>query len=196
MRYYIGIDPDLHHAGLVLLGPTVCYYAVARIPSKHKGERANVLMSEHVHEGLKDLLARAPLVPQVIVESQAIRPGSNVNPQDIVMLAQAAGIAAGIAASLVGCENVTLVQPHEWKGSAKKEHCTDMLRQHFSAGGLGVHESHILDAAGLAAWGWIRDQLPRAPDRDPDAPISGVCLNQQRLSSLPRLRLGVVPKQG
>lgn len=190
--FYIGIDPDLHHAGIVLLGPGIASAWVAKIASDFKGEQANVAMANAMTRVLRGIAKEWGAVP-VIVESQRIRPGSNVNPQDIVMLAQAAGVAVGVA-SAVGLGPTFLVQPQDWKGTMPKEQCTDMLCRHFfpeaSQGAkhiiAGAHASHVLDAAGLAAWGWLRDLLPRA---EGSTSTGGVVLNRQRLSRLPPLSL-------
>jgi len=202
MSYYLGIDPDLHHAGIALLNSKSGEGRlwVAKAPSKLKGEEANVAMAQSLRHivlvlGWVDSVDSVDSV-EIVIESQKIRPGTSVNPQDIVMLAQAAGVAVGVLSGL--SDNISLVQPQDWKGSIPKEAHHAVIREHYriEKGQLGPHESHLLDAVGLAAWGWLRDSLPRSPDRNPQSRLLGSVLSKQRLARLPRLSLELVATLG
>lgn len=195
---YLGIDPDLHHAGLCYLDSVKkeALFTVVRTPSSYRGEEANVELAQQLRQ---ELLGWPPplMLPQtVVVESQRIRPGSRVNPQDIVMLAQAAGVAAGVARSTEYVEEIVLVQPQDWKGTVKKEVFSAHLEAFFKPSCIADHpaKSHMLDALGLACWGWLRDRLPRSPSRDPSAPIRGTTVTTQLLSGLQPLSCSLVPK--
>jgi len=191
---YIGIDPDLHHTGICAINGNRFNFAVAKVLAKFNGEEANARMGKSIWDMLHATLkAHRPEEITCIIESQMVYPGSKVPPNDIVMLAQAAGVAAGVLNTYT--DNISLIKPTDWKGTQKKEACTQMILDHFKipVGSLGKHESHIVDALGLACWGILRDQLPRAPDRDPDSRILGSALTKQRLARLPLLTIQGIP---
>lgn len=197
MTFYLGIDPDLHHTGVAVLGPEEGIVCTALVHGRAKGEQANILMAESIARVINDDYARHDCYMRyvAVVESQRIRPGSKVNPQDIVMLAQAAGAAVGACVRFIPTADISLVEPQDWKGSIPKEAHHAVIRDHFglTEGQFGKHESHLLDAIGLAAWGQLRDLLPRAADRPSQISLSGSVLSRQRLSRLPRLKIRAVP---
>jgi hypothetical protein len=174
---YIGIDPDLHHAGIAILDSMKkkpLYLGVARVPRALKGEEANVQMAQ----SLSRVLYAAMFFPRegvdckAVVESQRIYPGSAANQNSLLMLAQAAGIAVGILALGAPLIEIDLVAPADWKGQIPKEVHQETLMRHldwrspFPFKNTDVKDgerSHVLDAFGLALYGIIRDRLPRDP---------------------------------
>jgi Holliday junction resolvasome RuvABC endonuclease subunit len=159
----LGIDPDLHHAGLAIVDdsgvatrgqrPTVVWAGVALAPRKLKGYAAGLALEwpqlcDHFDE--------------IVVEGQRIYPHSNANPEDIMRLAFAAGVAAN--QFRVAHEGATpyptmIVEPAQWKGSIPKTvaHARILSRviiwSEAAKVVAGPHASHVTDAIGIALWG-------------------------------------------
>ena len=169
----LGIDPDLHHAGLALVEsptggnrPKVVWTGVALAPRKLKSYAAAAalewprlpwndtdgfgrLLIGHEHTfGEVDIL---------VVEGQRIYPHSPVDPEDLMHLAFAAGCA--LQQYQDGALAKDVPHPQQWKGSIPKPvaHARILSRCIIipEAAELlaGPHKSHVTDAIGLALWG-------------------------------------------
>jgi hypothetical protein len=179
MKYYLGIDPDLHNTGIALLdgaGAMVETWCVT-IPTKLKGEAAVVSMAAALHLWLMDLSEFPGSVftgMTVVVEGQEIYRGKTPNPMDILRLGQVAGAAVGVMGN--ACDRILLPTPNKWKGSVPKH-----IHQARTLTKLGVDYKvtsgsdryaypvddsgnarppfpkskwkHIVDGIGLAQWG-------------------------------------------
>lgn len=173
---YIGIDPDLHNLGLAIVDDEgeVSHVEVIRVPGSYKGESA-------VQKMIQELASRFPVLGQsfpdrdyvhAIIEGQQIYSGSGLaRPDSMLLLAQVAGAAA--AALSPFCAQIELPRPRKWKGSIPKP-----IHQARVLGRLGwtykkgqgytiptnppAHLTklkpeewkHVVDAIGLARWGW------------------------------------------
>jgi len=154
----LAIDPDLHHAGIAIVHydpilrnrPTVYWTGVALAPRKLKSYEAASALEWPTPPGVEpyDVL---------VVEGQRIYPHSPADPEDIMHLAFAAGLALGhYRGSAV---ETAVPHPQQWKGSIPKPvaHARILSRCiiHPEAAVLvaGPHKSHVIDAIGLALWG-------------------------------------------
>lgn len=155
----LGIDPDLHHAGLAIVErhnlslPSVVWAGVALAPRKLRGYEAGLAL---VWPEMCDYF------DEIVVEGQRIYPHSKADPEDIMRLAFAAGVAAN--QFRVAHEGATpyptmIVEPAQWKGSLPKDvaHARILSRCILDANAVeavsGPHKSHVIDAIGIALWG-------------------------------------------
>lgn len=163
-QFVLGIDPDLHHAGiaLVMRGPDrkgICpTTAVAAAPSKTTSYTAAGVVGESAG-AIFGALARTHNVGRIVVEGQRIYLGGKSAPEDIMHLAFAAG-ALLLAARIAWPEaEWWIVEPQAWTGSVPKEihQARTRTRVAFDEAALidlnGRHASHVTDAAGLAWFG-------------------------------------------
>lgn len=183
-RPVLGIDPDCHNTALAMYSPggEVTFLGVAKVDAAYKGQLAAPEMFGAVSEVVKPLwLTPQPLI---VMEGQRIRRGGSAtkNPQSIVELAAAAGVALGAVKALWPYAPVLWVEPQVWKGSVPKQvHQLRILSRlgwpgekagsqakgyarpkKGSEPEVGKHISrgqwkHVMDAIGMALWG--RDQI-------------------------------------
>lgn len=131
----LGIDPDLHHAGVALVerrddgSPELLAVRVVKVPSRVAGERAVLELALAYEMALADLL-QGHRVDRVCVESQELSmrriEEENIAPQGIINLAQSAGVALAVASR--HCPRARLYLPRPtgsrarpgWKPSIKK----------------------------------------------------------------------------
>ncbi|KKM06417.1 hypothetical protein LCGC14_1744230 [marine sediment metagenome] len=158
-RVVVGIDPDLNHTGLCVIGEGEVLDAVLVKPIDLDPRFGDLRyrMARALALELEDIFANfGPDL--VVIEWQAIRP-SDPRPNDILELCSVAGVALGLCA-----RKGILVErplPVAWKGSVpKKIHQPKIL----TAAGLSVDSvpfegiprgklNHVIDALGLAIWG-------------------------------------------
>lgn len=187
----LGIDPDLHRLALAWVQDGRLIDAhVLRVPAKVKGENAVVATSQQLSLlSLTGGNAGRLLYPKrIAVESQRLtaRPGRrHARPDDVVRLAQVAGVALQWAQVRWPGVEVHLVQPASWKGQVEKGASQARILRSLGLGfeirgsrtaRYAVPENpprelsrrltatdwkHAVDAAGLAAW--IAQDEPRRP---------------------------------
>lgn len=171
----LGIDPDLHHAGVALVedGRKLLAVRCPQVSSHFRGSAAVVQMALSMEVALAEILSEYGHPDFAVVEGQESYLGAKVRPQDLIHLAQAAGSAAGLVRALAGCR-IELPRPVTWKGSIPKDvHQKRVLRAlgiPYEPGskptrilklpsGVGFesikksHLTHVIDAIGLAVWG-------------------------------------------
>ena len=172
----LGVDPDLHHAGLALVddGKTVIAVRCSQVSSDLRGTTSCVEMARAMQEDLFELFAAYGRPDVAIVEGQEMYLGSRVRPQDLLHLALAAGMAAGIVRAAWADTRIEVPKPKTWKGDIPKHiHQKRVLRSvgiQFEGGSNPVrilrlpetdgfagikkpHLIHVIDAIGLAVWG-------------------------------------------
>lgn len=168
VRYSLGIDPDLHATGLVVLSsdpggkPGILMACTLRVSKTLKGCAAARMMASEIAHFFRGRFATQILLTVAVVEGQRLYPGakSHQRPEDILHLGQVAGAAL---ASIWGfgppaCE-VHFPTPNRWKGSVPKDihQARTMSKiddpQGLLAGIPKTHLTHVIDAAGLALWG-------------------------------------------
>lgn len=172
----LGVDPDLHHAGIALVDDG-CKVIAVRCPlvsGDLRGAGACVEMARAMQADLFELFAAYGRPDVAIVEGQEMYLGSRVRPQDLLHLALSAGIAAGIVRAAWDDTRIEIPKPKTWKGDIPKHvHQKRVLRSvgiPFVAGSnpvkmvavpkiegfAGIRPSrltHVIDAIGLAVWG-------------------------------------------
>lgn len=168
----IGVDPDTFSTGIAMLSGRlrdreidIRIERVAVAAAKHRQIRSRLVqLLDSIDDGLCEMINSLDqsIVPDlVVVEGQAFRPG-DPRPDDIVQLAVAQGMAAGVG-KIVGRE-VLMPLPVQWKGTvAKADHQARLLRDLGLDAGLDevpgaaplskVQRGHVIDAIGLARWG-------------------------------------------
>lgn len=176
----LGIDPDTKTTGIGLLNDGRPIHArLIEVPKRRApvGERI-LQMIDRLDDVLSDLridLPEGQHVERIIVEGQRHRPGSPVRAQDLIHLAQVAGIAAGLCRVLWPGREIVMPEPSDWKGSVRKDAFTrrilrDLELEHAPNGGLRYRggtvrvpgtpslkkadATHVIDGLGLALWGW------------------------------------------
>lgn len=154
----LGVDPDLHSAGLSLVShepgkvPVVLWTGVALAPRSLKSYAAATALA------WPSLPSFGNTSDILVVEGQRIYPHSQVRPEDLMHLAFAAGMAVGIYGPLA--REVVVPLPQEWKGSVPKAVAHARILTRFNTPNpevaamiQGPHKSHVIDAIGLAIWG-------------------------------------------
>lgn len=172
--FTVGVDPDLHTPALALLEDGRCRNLVmGRVDRSVTGAKAVAEVAAQMPRLVEDLLIGfSPDGPGDylgIVEGQQFYGSKNRSrPEDLINLAQTAGVAAGVLAEWK--IPVIIPLPREWKGSIPKK-----VKQKRILNKLGwsSHEgrvvvpaacpldvnfapskwTHAIDAIGLAQWG-------------------------------------------
>lgn len=134
--YYVGIDPDLQRPALAIVqGQDVVYVACMRT-GKSRRQQAVSDVAKLSYSWMKgiDLDSIHPRCPaRIVVEAQQIYAGKTKNPQDICLLAAAAG--ASLASSLQVWPNAEpeFVLPRDWKKGVPKR----------------IHQARVLSRLGI-----------------------------------------------
>ena len=146
----LGIDPDSEYVAMAL----GCKGSITDVYSfKVKSERGDLApmlraLSIHIPKFINDK-DMEPIWPlRIVIEGQKIYPGGKARPNDILLLGQIAGMAAGVCASNWPDKNIIIPTPSEWKGSVPKR----------------VHQARVYDSLG---WGYKQKtgySVPRNPD--------------------------------
>lgn len=172
----LGVDPDLHHAGVALVrdGTKLVAVRCPTIGSAYRGGDAVVHMAGAMSFAIAELISTYGEPDVCVVESQESYLGSRVKPQDLIHLGQAAGVAVGAIRTLILAARIELPRPKTWKGTVPKD-----IHQKRILSRLGIpyeqgskptrilelpdvdglravkkaHLIHVIDAMGLAAWG-------------------------------------------
>lgn len=175
MTLALGIDPDLHHAGVALVrdGSKLVAVRCPRIASHFRGGDAVVKMAGALNLALTELLSDYGEPDICAVESQQSYLGSHVRPQDLINLGQMAGGSVYMLRALLLQTRIELPKPAAWKGTIPKDiHQKRILRCvgiPFESGskptriltlpdvdGLRAvkptYLEHVIDAIGLACW--------------------------------------------
>jgi len=144
----LGIDPDLHHAGIAFVDTTAGpILGIARSTASAKpviravrcplatgrGYEAVVKMALAMQVALEELFQDWGEPDVAVVEGQESYLGSRVRPQDLIHLATASGIAVGLVRAYYGRPRIEVPQPKNWKGSVPK----------------AIHQKRILKAVGI-----------------------------------------------
>jgi len=168
----LGIDPDLHALGWAVVedGKLVDAGEV-KTPRDFKGAGAVVDMAAgvavqfHPRSGSYDL---------GVVEGQQLYTSKLQAGRSLIYLAQVAGAAMGI---LTGrCGDVSMPTPQEWKGNMQKttkhKQILRKLKVDFKSRAKSVEPlweyprtSHVIDAAGLALWGYEQLDYKRKKEK-------------------------------
>lgn len=152
---FMGIDPDVNHTGVCVIGDGKILEAQLIVPNAVDGD-ARYRMASGIAIELSYLIEE--FQPELcVIEWQMIRP-SDPRPNDILELCSVAGMALALAAR----EGIPVERPLPvaWKGSVpKKIH----QRRILDAAGVdsakafaGIpkgKQNHVIDALGLAMWG-------------------------------------------
>jgi hypothetical protein len=172
---FLGVDPDLHDTGLAIVdkdGKVVWVGCCSILSAAFKGKDAVIQMAK----ALDDALANYKML-HVIVEGQTINFKQTRNPGDILNLAHVTGIAVGILVTRGWC-SMQIPTPREWKGQVPKrihhERILDSLGWKYKARSgycvpisppvdmgvplRGSQWKHVVDAIGLARWGWKENE--------------------------------------
>jgi len=169
----LGVDPDLHHAGVGLVadGSRILSVACPCVRTSLRGTEAIIAMTEQMQAAICGIFFTYGTPDLAVVEGQESYLGSKVRPQDLLNLAIAAGIAAGLAKSL-GASRLLIPRPQTWKGSIPKavhqKRILSRLKIPYAPGEVptrilmppscfaGITKgnyTHVIDALGLACWG-------------------------------------------
>lgn len=176
VKLSLGIDPDLHHAGVALVrdGTKLVAVRCPTIASARRGGDAVVEMATAMSWSIAELVSEYGEPDICVVEGQESYLGSKVRPQDLIHLGQAAGVAVGAIRTLLLRARIELPRPVTWKGSVPKD-----IHQKRILSRLGIpyeqgskptrilelpdvdglravkkaHLVHVIDAMGLASWG-------------------------------------------
>lgn len=174
----LGIDPDTKNTGLAIVRAfpmgtfKVIYVATAPVKASLPVQDRIRLMGLAIEEALMkfpcDVGVGEPLidlVTRIAVEGQRVYPQGKVRPQDLIHLAQVAGMAAAIAQQdfRLGSVCLWIPEPVQWKGSVEKKvmqrrilarvDLTEKLEGVEGAAGMTkVQKGHVIDAIGLAMW--------------------------------------------
>lgn len=163
----LGIDPDTKNTGIAIVScdavPEVIYFATVKVKASLPVETRILHLSRAIAMQLRDLPYGIP-VEHIVVEGQRVYPRSKVRPQDLIHLAQVAGLAAAHAQQAYPLATLCIPEPRVWKGTVEKG---AMQRRILKRVGLtdslegvdGVEKmtktqrGHVVDAIGLALWG-------------------------------------------
>lgn len=168
MSICLGIDPDTKYVALAMTSETqvLAVRSVKACPDSIL-QALSIQIPDFVKAQALDSIW--PL--RIVVEGQKIYPGSKVRPNDLILLAQVAGMAAGVCAAHFPDKELFIPEPSGWKGSVKKAIYQARL---FHTLGWGFKKArdyayplkpsvgqciprgewkHVGDAIGLAMWG-------------------------------------------
>lgn len=166
----LGVDPDLHSTAIALVGGSAAYPRlhhtwILRVSPALLGDRAVAEMSQKLAVFMQGGLGDEVRIG--VVEGQQSYPGSKIDPQDLVRLAQVAGAAQQM---LYRCAQTVLMPlPRVWKGQVpKKVHQPRIYRRmgwdferrtNYAVPKIPGDTTkagdwkHLGDAVGLALWG-------------------------------------------
>ena len=168
-EYFLGCDPDSRNMAYAVVdreGKVVDCWTI-----DHKN---NVMDQARTHAEYTSSLLDCPFV--AVVEGQKVyKDDKKSNPDSLITLARASGIACYWLANTYGCRDIHIASPQEWKGTKKKaahqHHIWTSIGEHPKIHGKASHAyccpdefmgmgpsklKHIGDAIGLALW--LRDQ--------------------------------------
>jgi len=172
----LGIDPDTKNTGIALvraINPAsaskatfeVVQVGVAAVDDKLSVGRRILKMADEISFELWMMDSDTMGFHRVAVEGQTAYAGSKQHkrPDDLIGLAQVAGMAAGIATEVSKDAALWIPKPSEWKGQVekgamqrrilKKVGLTEKLEGVTGAAGMTkVQRGHVIDAIGLALW--------------------------------------------
>lgn len=179
MTVVLAVDPDTTTVGWAITRDRIIIRAgLVSVPAKGKAaQRKQAVMLAFQAEMERLRTSEIPefqAVDRIVVEGQTHRPGSPVRAQDLIHLAQVAGFCAGALRSLYPSAELLIPTPQEWKGSIAKAIFTKRILNDFEIdatdaglvyrgsmirvpGTQGLRKTkatHVLDALGLARWGW------------------------------------------
>ena len=161
----LGIDPDTKATGIAIVHvgaeATVLYVATAPVKASLSVQERIRIMNFALSMGVGSI----PLGPieRIAVEGQRHYPRGKVRPQDLIHLAQVAGLAAAHAQQAFPLAYLWIPEPVQWKGSVekgamqrrilKRVGLTEKLEGVEGAGGMTkTQRGHVIDAIGLALW--------------------------------------------
>jgi hypothetical protein len=167
-QHFLGCDPDSRNMAYAVVdqkGTVVEAWTV-----DHKSDP---LDQSNVHRYFPHK-TNEPFV--AVVEGQKVyKDDKKSNPDSLITLARASGIACSWIASNPACQDIVIALPQEWKGSKKKaahqHHIWTSIGEHPRIHGKGNHAyccpdeyrgmkptklKHLGDAIGLALW--LKDQ--------------------------------------
>lgn len=187
MTYHLGIDPGVREVAWVVISESsiVDSGVVENIyPSSRRRDLQRIGAVEMAHDAAADISRRLDLskLSSATVEGQQLYQGSNVDPLDLILLAQVAGACLGAVAATCSLVHLFSPSPREWKGTVpKKIHQGRLLRRYGYPYAVGAPKSrepycypadgrhfpstdqsdgfrqtdykHLVDALGLAEWG-------------------------------------------
>lgn len=126
-QHYLGIDPDLHSTALAIISRTpdnpdgmvsIKKVKIIRIPDSLKKSCPAVYMAITPNLLKEDITVSGLAMEGQEVFSTRMRGG---NPQDIIHLAQMAGVLMQKAVAAFAPKQVFMPEPVQWKGSVPKE---------------------------------------------------------------------------
>lgn len=175
----LAVDPDTTTIGWALTRDRVPVRAgLVEVPARTKVAQRKLDVMRAFERELSRLrtsdIPEFTSVDRIVVEGQRHRVGSKVRPQDLINLAQVAGFCAGVLQSLYPSAELVIPEPADWKGTVKKEAFTKRILADYdlvvTAEGLCYSKStcrvpgtqglrkakatHVIDALGMARWGW------------------------------------------
>jgi Holliday junction resolvasome RuvABC endonuclease subunit len=171
---FLGIDPDTKHTGLAVVKAT----PLSRMHTEFEVLKVGVAEAKGrlVQDRLVEMAMEIDLfvdgifrmfdVNSCVVEWQKLRPNKEKNPNAILDLTGVAGMA--VAACWQEGGKVHTPIPSEWKGTVDKQiHQKRILKAITLNTECGfkqlkrTHLSHVVDAIGLAMWGFEKFKLTR-----------------------------------
>lgn len=172
----LGIDPDTKNTGIALVRATdptkaskakfeVLQVGVAAVDNKLPVGWRILKMTDEISFELWMMSSDTMVFHRVAVEGQTAYAGSKQHkrPDDLIGLAQVAGMAAGISTEVSKSADLWIPKPAEWKGQVEKKAMqrrilkrvglTEKLEGVTGAAGMTkVQRGHVIDAIGLALW--------------------------------------------
>ena len=143
MKYFAGIDPDMHCLPYVVLEdredgskPTIADIQILRVSEKVKSQQAVTIMAHQLMFGLNPRETAASAV-----EAQEIYRNKTPNPKSILLLGNVAG--AALAAMAVAGQVVYFPEPKEWKKQVPKA-----IHQGRTYSKLGIGHTRVGDERG------------------------------------------------
>jgi Holliday junction resolvasome RuvABC endonuclease subunit len=161
----LGIDPDTKNTGIAIVScgaaPKVLYVATAKVKASLPVERRIRELVGVIATEL--LLAPTTPVERVIVEGQRIYPRGKARPNDLIHLAQVAGIAVAQASLVYPLAALWIPEPAQWKGTVEKAALQRRILKRIGLteklegvngvqGMTKTQRGHVIDAIGLALW--------------------------------------------
>ena len=168
----LGIDPDTKATGIAVVQtlpagslrptPRVLYVATAPVKAPLSVQERVRLMGNVVWAELHSIPFNRG-IDRIAVEGQRVYSKGKVRPQDLIHLAQVAGMAAAHAQMGLPEASLWIPEPVQWKGSVEKGAMqrrilgrvglTEKLEGVEGAEGMTkTQRGHVIDAIGLAMW--------------------------------------------